>query len=703
MLRIFDPGSPREGLSRRELLRIGGLNALGLSLPGLLGAGARAGTVTGAESTLVEPLGATFGRARNCIFLWLQGGPPQHETFDPKPDAPAEIRGEFRPIATTVPGIDFCELLPRTARIADKLAIVRSISTRSDLHDASGYWILTGYRYVGAESRRISPTDWPYFGSIVKKLKPSETMPALTSVWLPDVMRLNDNVTPAGQTAGFLGKRWDPERMVGDPSQPDYRIEGLSLPGDVPPLRLAARRSLLAQVEEHLAAVERSAVLDLYSRQAQDAFGLLSSGAARAAFDLGKEPQALRQRYGPGRWGPCLLLARRLVEAGVRLVHVNWPRETGDTAIDNPMWDTHAQNSDRLQDVLCPQFDVGFTALIEDLDNRGLLDETLVVAIGEFGRTPRINAKGGRDHWGHVFSFALAGAGIRTAQVYGSSDAHGAYPRTDKVEPQELTATIFHLLGIGHDAFFPDQTGRPRHVTEGAPLRTLLGHGPATDRRATPGGSPAAVPVFSDALLLNTHFADDLPLFAIGSSSRIRGWQGAPIAAGPEFGVQIASGDDGRFARIGFDPGAGAIAAGTRALLAQEVRNPRAGRYTLSIRARTAGTPEGIAVLLDAFSFRLVVFGYKNLKKDPQQVREFASLAFRPGADGTPQSVSLAAVLKSQDDGAFQLSQGVGVAVVADRNHAGPVPLEPTAGAYLRIDALELSFDPRPRNDDVTV
>ena len=153
---------------------------------------------------------------RNCIFLWLQGGPPQHETFDPKPDAPAEIRGEFRPIRTNVPGIDFCELLPRTARIADRLAIVRSISTRSDLHDASGYWILTGNRYTGSESRRISPTDWPYFGSIVKKLKPSTAMPALSSVWLPDVMRLNDNVTPAGQTAGFLGKRWDPERMVGD-------------------------------------------------------------------------------------------------------------------------------------------------------------------------------------------------------------------------------------------------------------------------------------------------------------------------------------------------------------------------------------------------------------------------------------------------------------------------------------------------------
>jgi hypothetical protein len=689
------------------VLRIGGLNALGLSLPSLLTArSARgAGTVTGPRSadSLVEPLGATFGRARNCIFLWLQGGPPQHETFDPKPGAPAEIRGEFRPISTNVPGIDFCELLPRTARMADKLAIVRSMSTRSQLHDASGYWILTGYPYTGTESRQISPTDWPYFGSIVRMLKPSESMPALTSVWLPDVMRLNDNVTPAGQTAGFLGRRWEPERFIGDPSLPDYQVEGLTLPGDIPPLRLKARQSLLAQVEEHFAAVERNAVLDVYSRQVQDAFGLLSSGAARAAFDLGKEPPALRERYGPGKWGPCLLLARRLVEAGVRLVHVNWPRESGDNAIDNPMWDTHAQNSDRLQDVLCPQFDVGFTALIDDLADRGLLDETLVVAIGEFGRTPKINRNGGRDHWGHVFSFALAGAGIRSAQIYGSSDAHGAYPQTNKVEPQELTATIFHLLGIGHDGFFPDQANRPRRVTEGEPIGILLGHGPATDLRATPGGSPASVPIFSDAVLLNTHFTEDVPLIAVGSGSRIRGWQATPLGQGSEFGVRIASADGSRFARLGFDPGAGVIDPGARALLAQEVRNPRAGRYTLTVRARADGTPEGLATLLEAFSFRLVIFGYEDLKKDARQVREFASRTFQPTTDRSSQSVTLVSVLKSQDDRAFQLSQGVGVAVIAARSTPGPLALRPTAEAYLHIDSIDLTFDPRPRNDDVTV
>src|SRR5258708_2271178 len=193
----------------------------------------------------------------------------------------------------------------------------------------------------------------------------------------------------------------------------------------MPPMRLSSRHDLLSQVDRHFAAVESTGLIENFDRRTQEAFSLLSSGKAREAFALHKEPAAIRQRYGHHRWGQCVLLARPLVEAGARLVHVNWPREGGDSAIDNPMWDTHAQNADRLQDVLCPQFDVTFTALIEDLDRRGLLAETLVMAIGEFGRTPKINPAGGRDHWGHVFSFVMAGAGIRTAQVIGASDKQG--------------------------------------------------------------------------------------------------------------------------------------------------------------------------------------------------------------------------------------------------------------------------------------
>src|SRR5262249_15497869 len=515
MLSLHDrPARLCDGISRRELLRVGGLSVLGLSLPDLMRAEA--------ARPRDRVHGATFGGAKTVLFVWLQGGPPQHETFDPKPDAPAEIRGEFRPIATNVPGIRFCELLPRTARIADKLAVVRSLCTHSDLHDGSGYWVLTGYKYTGRESRQISPTDWPYLGSIVKMLKPSTKLPSFSSVWLPDVMRLNDNVQPAGQTAGFLGKRWDPERIIGDPSSPTFHIEGLSLPGDVTPLRLSGRQSLLSQVQKHLDHLEKNATLEHCDRKQQEAFGVLASGRAREAFDLRREPKKVRERYAPGKWGQCLLLGRRLIEAGARMVHINWPREDGDSAVDNPMWDTHAQNADRLQDVLCPQFDVGFPALIADLDERGLLATTLVVAIGEFGRTPKINANGGRDHWGHVFSFVLAGAGISGGQVYGSSDKLGAYPVTGRMEPQDLSATILHLLGIGHEAFFPHPTGRPIRATEGTPIYSVLGDAPATKERTTPEGNLNLVPVYNSDPLLNVAFEDG-ELQAFGSGRRLTG------------------------------------------------------------------------------------------------------------------------------------------------------------------------------------
>src|SRR5262249_9026871 len=222
--------------------------------------------------------GATFGRAKSVIFLWLQGGPPQHETFDPKPDAPAEIRGAFRPIATNVPGIRFCELLPRTARIADKLAIVRSIATDDNNHDVSGYWILTGYPYGPGSARVIKPSDWPYIGSILKMLKPSERLPALTSVWIPDVMRLNEGVMPAGQTAGFLGKGWEPERFVGDPAVPNYFIEGLSLAGDLTRIRVNRRHDLLKQLDRHFRQVEQGGAIEIWDRLSQHAFDLVTSG-----------------------------------------------------------------------------------------------------------------------------------------------------------------------------------------------------------------------------------------------------------------------------------------------------------------------------------------------------------------------------------------------------------------------------------------
>ncbi|MEX0675820.1 MAG: DUF1501 domain-containing protein [Pirellulales bacterium] len=712
MLSIEDrPYTLCDRITRRELMRIGGLNLLGLSLPALLRAQAQAATVAG------DP---TFGRAKNVIYLWLQGGPPQHETFDPKPLAPVEIRGPFRPIATNVPGIQFCELLPRTARIADRLAVVRSMSTDDNTHDTSGYWVLTGNKYPGGTAREIKPSDWPYFGSIVKMLKPSERVPALTSVWIPDIIRLNENVRPAGQTGGFLGAQWDPDRFIGDPSDENYRIEGLALENDISPLRLARRVSLFEQVGRHLDQLERSAAVRDFDKIRQAAFGLLTSGGARDAFRVRDEPEAVRERYGKNRWGQCVLLARRLIEAGVRLVHVGWPREPGDTAVTNPMWDTHAQNADRLQDALCPIFDVGYSALIEDLEQRGLLDETLVVAVAEFGRTPKINEYGGRDHWGHVFSFVLAGAGIRGGQVYGSSDKTGGYPASNRVQPPDLTATIFHLLGISHEATFPDRTGRPMLVSSGEPLRALLGTTPATSERREPEGDLAFVPPYDDRQIGDTDFESGLPLLPHGTAERAKTWQASPLARPESPGrLHVAMLNDPANSRggpyhaaIGFGCGGRAegpsVEAGARAMLSQEVRNPMAGRFTFSVFACGAGSTAEFYrdAFLKHFACRLALFAFLDLKKNHAAHREFASVEFQPPWSelGKPQyeRFEVAVTLRSQDGNAMQTNRGIGVAVIVEKKTPGVLEL-PAGEAFIRIDDVELLFNPRPRDESVTI
>jgi hypothetical protein len=461
MLSFFN----RSGWKRRELLRVGGIGSLGIALPDLLGSVGRA------EAPAAD--NSSFGRAKSVIYLFLAGGPSQYETFDPKPEAPVEIRGQFRPIDTNVPGVRISELLPRIATISNKLAIVRSMATDDPNHESGGYWVNTGYKYLGPNMRDLSPTDWPTLGSIVQMLKPSSTVP-FSAVQLPEPIVANPNVFLPGQNAGFLGRRWDPAFFKCDPTAAQFQIEEFTLPADLASTRLSARRELLGQFDQQAQLVERRAGIREYDRLTQEAFNVLLSGTARGAFALNAESQVVRDRYGRTKWGQSVLLARRLVEAGVRMVFVNWPREPGDLSAGNPLWDTHSQNDVRMKNVLCPQFDLGFTALIEDLDQRGLLDETLVVAIGEMGRTARFNAAGGRDHWGNVFSFVLAGAGIKTSQVYGASDKTGSDPVSGRVQPQDLTATILHLLGIGHEATFPDRTGRPFRVTEGEPIQGLL-------------------------------------------------------------------------------------------------------------------------------------------------------------------------------------------------------------------------------------
>jgi hypothetical protein len=455
-------------LSRREALRVGGLSLLGLSLADVL----QARRANGADAR--APV-SSFGRARSCILFYLSGGPPQHETWDPKPDAPAEIRGDFRPIAGSIPGLRVGELMPRVARLAHHCCVLRAVSTADNAHSSSGYWMLTGHPYPrpNTECNPPAPGDWPCLGAVIKRLRPGNGMlpPAVT---LPEQMISNANIVAVGQHAGWLGRATDPWLLTCDPSSPQFQVPALGLPADVPSLRLDSRRTLLEQVNGHLDAVERTGALARYGSQSQQAFDLLRSTRARQAFDLDQEPPALRDRYGRHKVGQSVLLARRLVEAGVTLVQINWPREPGDMNSNSPVWDTHARNSERLRTALMPPMDQAYSALLEDLCARGLLDETLVLWMGEFGRTPRINAGGGRDHWGQVFSVALAGGGVRGGQVLGASDSIGAYPRDGRVLPHDLAATVFHCLGVPPDAVLHDALGRPVPITHGDVIRQVV-------------------------------------------------------------------------------------------------------------------------------------------------------------------------------------------------------------------------------------
>lgn len=708
MISLLDPlVSSRDQVSRREWLRVGGLSALGLSLTEVLHAGDSPAAPVSTPK-LAGDLGSTFGKAKNVIYLWLQGGPPQHETFDPKPDAPAEIRGPFKPIATNVPGIRFSELLPRTACHADKLAVLRSLSTQDDNHDVSGYWLLTGYPYGPGSARQIKPGDWPYFGSIVKMLKPSQKLPALTTVWLPDMMRLNDSVTPAGQTAGFLGKLWEPERFVGDPAAADYHIEGLSLTGEISRVRVDHRRELLSQLDQHFHQTARGDAVQAWDRLSHHAFDLVTSGAARAAFDLSKESDRTRDRYGRYTWGQSVLLARRLIEAGVRLVHVNWPREPGDSAVDNPMWDTHAQNADRLQDCLCPQFDVTFAALMDDLADRGLLDETLVVVVGEFGRTPRINKQGGRDHWGHVFSMALAGAGIRGGQVIGASDKNGAYPTTDPIRGGDLTATIFHLLGIDPASMFKDKANRPHMLTHGEPIAAALGTGPATLERCRSTGDPAFVPPYDASLLLDTNFGAELPLVPPTPLTRDKGWRAFPIwtqSTGAGFAIRKEAG--GLVIGYGLEQPSAAteIAAGTRGTLAQEIRSARGGHYnfTVKLSGEATSAEEFEKTFLPNFACRLILFRFRDAAKDPRTVEELAAAEFQP-LFGKTMTFQVERFLGSTVPGAnFAIGSGLGVALVVEKKTPGSLTLPENLPhrAALRVESVTLTFNARPRHENM--
>jgi hypothetical protein len=451
-----------DGLTRREVLRAGALGLGGLTLPDLLRLqeGAR-----GAASPRT-------GRARSVIMLFLSGGPSHLDMFDPKPGAPAEIRGTFRPVATNVPGTRLSEHLPRTARLADKYAVLRSVSHPDGNHPAAGYWMMVGSPMQRAAPQVVtmSREDRPHPGSVLSLLLPPRR-------GLPPFVMVPEAISPVGperpgQHAGFLGAAVDPYRVNSDPNRPDYTPGVLGPDPQVPAGRLGVRRGLLAQVGRQARYLDEATVARTLDPYYVRAFDLISSPAAQRAFDIAREPVATRERYGRHIFGQSVLLARRLVEAGVRLVHVNWVRH--DNGPGGQGYDSHRDHLNWARTQLLPPTDAAFAALVEDLSERGLLDETLVVLMGEFGRTPRFNSAGGRDHWPHCFSVVLAGGGVRGGQLYGSSDRIGAYPASSPVSPQDVMATLYHCVGVDPHTTIHDLQHRPYPLVDGTPLHGLL-------------------------------------------------------------------------------------------------------------------------------------------------------------------------------------------------------------------------------------
>ena len=455
-------------MSRRRVLQVGSLGLSGISLPALLARRAAGAPAPRTRTT------SSFGRARSCILLYLTGGPPQHETWDPKPEASAEIRGAFGALRTRVDGLQAGELMPRLAALAHHCAVIRTVATDVNAHTGSGYWMLTGHPHKNrsGESTPPDPSDWPCLGAVVQSVTPRDrTLPGV--VTLPEAIKNNPGIVVAGQTPGFMGREHEPFLVECDPHLPGAQIPGLTpLPG-LQTVRLERRRRLLDSVNHVLdrAAAGTEAVGD---RWTEKAFDLLTADSARRAFALDEEPDAARARYGMHKFGQSCLLARRLVEAGVRLVTVHWPREPNDFSIGNPVWDTHSDHNRRLKENLMPPMDQGVSALIEDLQARGLLDETLVVWMGEFGRTPKFNPNGGRDHWGHVFPVMLCGGGILPGALLGESDRIGAYPESDRVEPAQIHATIHHCLGIPPGVQVYDALGRGFPACEAEPISRVL-------------------------------------------------------------------------------------------------------------------------------------------------------------------------------------------------------------------------------------
>src|SRR5262245_18132420 len=465
-------------VSRREVLQAGGL---GFGLHGL-------GLLTLLQAR--QASGATsphFGRARSCILLVMWGGPAQQETWDLKPEAPEQVRGEFRPIATNVPGIMISEHFRGLARQAHRLAVIRSVHHADVNHLTATHALSTGRPVPPGQPAPLGE-DWPHVGAVLARVNQGrERSP------LPPFVQMRPEVPDGaprfveqshGQGAGWLGPAWNPLTIDEDPNAPGFRAQGaaaIRLPEDLAPGRLNDRRRLLGVVDGQARALARSADVAALGAHYDRACTLLTDRAALEAFDLDREDPRLRDRYGRHPHGQTVLLARRLVEAGVPLVTVFWPND-GITNV-SVYWDTHNRNFIDLKTRLMPPADQAFSALLDDLAARGLLDSTLVVWTGEFGRTPRVGqsvvggagaGRDGRDHWPHCFSSVLAGAGIKGGTVFGASDRWAAYPARDPVTPADLAATVYHLLGVDPAMELVDSLWRPLPLCPGTPIDGVL-------------------------------------------------------------------------------------------------------------------------------------------------------------------------------------------------------------------------------------
>jgi hypothetical protein len=426
------------------------------------------------EARANEPAAAVGnGPAKHVIFLYQFGGPSHIDTFDTKPDAPAEIRGEFKTIPTSVPGLRFSEHIPRLARLAEKFALVRSLHHNMKNHNTATYYQLTGHVPPIDDIRlRDSPELYPAYGSVAGRfLPPKEGLPSFVA--LPYVMA--DGVVSPGQHASFLGRAYDPLLVKQDPSEPNFKLPELSLPADTPLERIEDRRKLLELVDQQAGLLDWCATARGIDTYHQRAFAMLASPAVKKAFDIASEPAKVRDRYGRTAYGQSCLLARRLVQAGVTFVNVYFSSNIGGAGSGG--WDTHQTNFSELKNRLLPATEQTLPTLLEDLEAHGLLKDTLVIWTGDFGRAPKLGDRtpDGRGHWPGCFTTLLAGGGIRGGAVYGSSDKIGAFPKDHPTLPDDMAATVFHALGVPPTAEVHDLFRRPLPIALGKPITSLFG------------------------------------------------------------------------------------------------------------------------------------------------------------------------------------------------------------------------------------